>query len=256
FEIHFTPPKLSPFPPVIFLAGWGSLIHSWEIVLKEMTKDFEVYYLETREKGSAIHPSEQHLNINTLGNDLPHVLNDHGLEDKGYIMFGSSLGATVILDSMSRNKINPSLAVLIGPNAEFNAPKFWIWVARITPPFLYHLVKPAVKWYMKKKYINMDEDPKQYEKYAWSLDEANPSRLRRSALQFAKYKIWDRLGKIHQKVLIFTGSKDAMHGYENTVKIAEMLSNCNLIDLETNARTHSVEMVNHMRSNLMEINHV
>jgi alpha-beta hydrolase superfamily lysophospholipase len=238
------------------LAGWGSLIYSWEIVLKEMTKDFEVYYVETREKGSAIHETEQILSIETLGNDLPFVLNHHNMEENGYIMFGSSLGATVILDSMSRNKINPSLAVLIGPNAEFNAPKLWIWIARITPPVLYYLVKPSVKWYMKKKYINMESDPKQYEKYARSLDEANPSRLRRSALNFSKYKVWDRLSIIHQNVLIFTGSKDVMHGYEDTVKMTESLSICDLVDLETNARTHSIEMVNQLRSFLKEKIHV
>jgi len=256
FEVHFTPSRPSPFPPVIFLAGWGSLIYSWEIVLKEMTKNFEVYYVETREKGSAIHNSERVLSIESLGSDLVYVLKHHGLEEQAYIMFGSSLGATVILDSMSRNEIDPSLAVLIGPNAEFNAPKIWLWIARITPPFLYHLVKPAAKWYMKKKYLDMDADPKQYDKYARSLDEANPARLRRSALQFSKYKIWDRLSKIHQNVLIFTGSKDIMHEYNSTLKMAESLSNCDLVDMETNARTHSVEMVNQMRSHLKEVNHV
>ena len=34
-----------------------------------------------------------------------------------------------------------------------------------------------------------------------------------------------------------------MHDYENTVKIADKLSNSKLIDMETNNKTHSVEMV-------------
>ena len=105
-------------------------------------------------------------------------------------------------------------------------------------------------------YLDTDSDPDQYLKYVRSLDEANPSRMRRSALQLAKYKIWDRLGNIHQKVLIFTGSKDVMHGYEDTLNMAESLSICDLVDLETNARTHSVEMVNQMRSYLKDKNHV
>ena len=53
-------------------------------------------------------------------------------------------------------------------------------------------------------------------------------------------------------MLIFTGSQDVLHGYENTVKIAELLPNCELVDLVTNARTHSVEMVNQLRSFLKE----
>jgi hypothetical protein len=38
--------------------------------------------------------------------------------------------------------------------------------------------------------------------------------------------------------------------------MAESLSICDLVDLETNARTHSVEMVNQMRSYLKDKNHV
>jgi len=176
----------------------------------------------------------------------------HNLFDKPYILFGSSLGGTVILDAMSKMKVSPTMAVLIGPNAEFQAPRYWLWIIRMVPPILFYFIKPLAKWYMKKKYINMEADPKQYEKYARALDQGNPSRMRRSALNCSKYKIWEKLGNIHQKVLIFTGSQDVLHGYENTVKIAELLPNCELVDLVTNARTHSVEMVNQLRSFLKE----
>ena len=252
FEIHYRPANPSPFPPLIFLPGWVSIIDSWENVLKEMTKDFEIYYLETREKGSAKHSVEQDLSIASLGDDLSSVLVYHNLFDKPYILFGSSLGGTVILDAMSKMKVSPTMAVLIGPNAEFQAPRYWLWIIRMVPPILFYFIKPLAKWYMKKKYINMEADPKQYEKYARALDQGNPSRMRRSALNCSKYKIWEKLGNIHQKVLIFTGSQDVLHGYENTVKIAELLPNCELVDLVTNARTHSVEMVNQLRSFLKE----
>ncbi len=254
FQIHFQPSSPSKFPPVIFLAGWGSLINSWEIVLKDMTKDFEIIYLETREKGSAIHLQKMALSVEALGTDLGPILHHHKLSPGQYIMFGSSLGATVILDAMSRNKIDPSGAVLVGPNGEFKPPWWGGPLIYFINTLSYWAVKPLVKWVMRKRYLDTEADPGQYHKYARSLDAANPGRLRQSALQFYKYKIWDRLSKIHQNVLIFTGSKDVLHGYENTVKIAELLSNCDLVDLETNAWTHSVEMVNHMRSYLKEVN--
>ena len=47
---------------------------------------------------------------------------------------------------------------------------------------------------MKKRYLDMESDPLQYEKYCKSLDAANPARLRRSALNFAKQL--DRLAKL------------------------------------------------------------
>ena len=117
----------------------------------------------------------------------------------------------------------------------------------MVPPILLDFIKPLAKWYMKKKYINMEVDPKQYEKYARALDQGNPGRMKRSALRFSKYKIWEKFDNIHQKVLIFTGSQDVMHGYENTVKMAQLLPNCKLVDLVTNAGTHSVEMVKQLR---------
>ena len=241
--IRFQPKNRSLSQPIVFIPGWGSLIDGWKNVLKKMTEKSEVYYIETREKSSALHTKESYLDINSLANDIPYILKHYNIIDKEYILLGSSLGATVILDAMSRNRLKPSLAVLVGPNAEFNAPRYWIWIAWITPPFFYYLIKPIIKWYMKKKYLDMRSDPLQYEKYCKALDAANPSRLRRAALNFSKYKVWDKLDKIHNKVLIFTGSKDIMHDYNQTIKISKLIKNCELIDMKTNAQTHSEKMV-------------
>ena len=65
-------------------------------------------------------------------------------------------------------------------------------------------------------------------------------------LNFSKYKVWDKLDKINNKVLIFTGSKDIMHDYDQTLKISQQLKNCKIIDMETNAQTHSEDMVNRL----------
>ena len=243
FQVHFKPKLPSPYAPVIFIAGWGSVIDSWKIVIKEMTKDFEVFYIETREKSSSIHHSKQELNIESLGNDLPCVLSEINLINKPYIMFGSSLGATVILDAISKNKINPTKAIIIGPNAEFHIPLVWLLIIQFTPSIFLYFLKPLVKWYMKKKYIDINSDPEQYHKYVNVLNKANLKRLRRSTLSFSSYKIWDQLSNIHQSILIFTGSKDIMHGYENILRMSSLLPKARLIDMGTNQNTHSIEMV-------------
>ena len=61
--IRFQPKKESSFPPIIFISGWGSLIDSWKVVLNKMVEKFEIYYIETREKSSAVHPKERTLTI-------------------------------------------------------------------------------------------------------------------------------------------------------------------------------------------------
>ena len=254
FEVRFSPKNISKYPPVVFIAGWGSFIQGWEIVLKEMTKHFEIYYIETREKGSAKHVKEQKISIQNIGDDIAKVVQLHDIDDNSFIAFGSSMGATAILDAIAENKLNPYLAVLIGPNIEFNIPRFLIIIIAVIPTQLYKFIKPFAKWYMKKKYIDMNSDSKQYHKYAYVLDNIHLGRTRRSALSFKKYSFQDKIEQIKKRILVFSGKKDILHSYEKTLDMVNRVEQATLINLETNERTHSVEMVDELRSYLNKYN--
>ena len=254
FEVHFSPKDISKYPPVIFIPGWGSFIQGWKIVLQEMSKDFEIYYIETREKGSAKHKREQKISIQNIGDDIAKAVQLHDMDDNSFIALGSSMGATVILDAMAENKLKPSLSVLIGPNIEFNIPQFLIIFIALMPNQLYKMIKPCLKWYMKRKYIDMNSDSKQYHKYAYVLDHIHLGRTRRSALSFKKYSFENKIDQIKSRILIFSGKKDILHSYEKTLSMANRVMNATLINLETNDRTHSVEMVDEMKAYLKKYN--
>ena len=253
-KIHFTPKKLTNYPPVIFIPGWGSFIHGWKTVLREMSKDFEIYYLETREKSSAIHKKEQEITIENIGDDIAKVTALIDLKDDGFIAFGSSMGATAILDAMAEEKLSPSLAVLIGPNIEFNIPRFLITILSIIPVQFYKVIRPFAKWYMKKKYIDMDSDSKQYDKYSYVLDNIHFDRTRRSALSFKKYSFETKIEQIKKRILVFSGDKDILHNFERTVDMVRRIKGSKLINLKTNDKTHSEEMVRKMRDYLDQNN--
>ena len=254
FEVHFSPKDISKYPPVIFIPGWGSFIQGWKIVLQEMSKDFEIYYIETREKGSAKHKREQKISIQNIGDDIAKAVQLHDMDDNSFIALGSSMGATVILDAMAENKLKPSLSVLIGPNIEFNIPQFLIIFIALMPNQLYKMIKPCLKWYMKRKYIDMNSDSKQYHKYAYVLDHIHLGRTRRSALSFKKYSFENKIDQIKSRILIFSGKKDILHSYEKTLSMANRVMNATLINLETNDRTHSVEMVDEMKAYFKKYN--
>jgi len=254
FEIHFTPKKLTKYPPIIFIPGWGSFIQGWKIVLQEMSKDFEIYYFETREKSSAKHVKEQKISIQNIRDDIAKAVQLHDIDDNRFIAFGSSMGATAILDGMAENKINPSLAVLIGPNIEFNIPRFLIIIITLIPTQLYKMIKPFAKWYMKRKYIDMESDSKQYHKYSYVLDHIHLGRTRRSALSFKKYSFEHKIQQLKKRILVFSGKKDILHNYEKTLDMVNRIEQATLINLETNDRTHSVEMVDELRSYLNKYN--
>ena len=250
FEVHFIPQTPSKYPPVIFVPGWGSFINSWEIVLKEMTKHFEIFYVETREKGSAKHNPEQPITIQEIGKDLARVIELKDLTKDSFIMFGSSMGATAIIESILNNNIKPSLAVLIGPNMKYKIPRIWIYVITLLPDFLYGLIKPLAKYYMKKKYIDMNSDSEQFKKYSYVLDNIHFERTKRAVHGFKNYSLSSRILEIKQRTVIFSGKKDALHNFKDAVEMNNKIKNSKLFNLETNHRTHSKEMVDLLRDYL------
>ncbi|MCJ7813383.1 alpha/beta hydrolase, partial [bacterium] len=85
-------------PAVLFIPGWISLISGWKKVLNEMTKDHRVYYIETREKISSRIQGKVEYSVEAIGQDIVTLTSQLGLADGKYILFGSSLGATSILE--------------------------------------------------------------------------------------------------------------------------------------------------------------
>jgi pimeloyl-ACP methyl ester carboxylesterase len=246
--IKFEHPGNPVRPRILFIAGWVSLIEGWGEVLQEMTRDFSVYYLETREKISSRITTKVSFSVDAIGHDIVNAVDALMLEDASYIFFGSSLGATVILDATRHLKRRPRCLVLVSPNAEFRVPLIWrIIVGSFYPP-LYTLIKPSVKWYLRKFRLDLESDHEQYEKYCRALDAADPAKLKPAVLALAQYAVWPVLRDIPYPALIIGASKDKLHEPDNLKKIVEMLPDAVYVDMETNKRTHSREMVGHIRT--------
>ncbi len=248
--ISFRPKLKGNKPAVLFVAGWITQVKAWKSVLREMTKDFPVYYVETREKISARVRGTADYGVEAIGRDLVFLVRHFELEDNRYILFGSSLGATAILDCCRFLESAPLCLVLIGPNAVFRVPRFGLALIRIFPPFLYTVFKPVVKWYLRSFRLDVKSDYAQYEKYCQALDAADPGKLKRAALSLSKYRVWGLLEDIECPCLIVGASRDVLHEPENLQRMVSLMKSADYLDLETNRRTHSGEMVEEMRKYL------
>lgn len=253
--VTFEPPIPSPYPKVVFVPGWITLPAAWKEVLLEMTKDFKIFYIETREKISSIVKGKVPYTVEALGNDIVRLVEYFGIKENEYILFGSSLGATVILDSIRFLKNKPRCAIVVGPNAVFRIPRAGKWVIHLTYPGFYALVKPLVKWYLRTFRLDVKTDFAQYKKYCDNLDAADPWKLKKAALAFSSYEIWPLLPEIKLPVCIIGASKDKLHEPENLKKMVALLPNATYMDFETNQGTHSKEMVYAVRKYLSEISH-
>jgi pimeloyl-ACP methyl ester carboxylesterase len=240
--IDFTPRNVSQEKPVIlFVAGWISLISGWKGVLKVLTADHRVLYLESREKKSSAVPDVKKVSFSMerLKLDIGEIIEKVIPPSEKFILAGSSLGASAILEYCGSEKRKPLSAVLIGPNAEFRFPKILGTVIPALHPSLYFSVKPVIKWYLRNFRLDKKNSREQIGKYENTLDCADPYKLKANALAIRNYAIWDHIDNITVPCLIIGATTDTLHGTGNIKRLMKIIPDSTYIELKSNMETHS-----------------
>jgi pimeloyl-ACP methyl ester carboxylesterase len=118
---------------------------------------------------------------------------------------------------------------------------------RIFYPSLFILFRPFVKWYLRTFRLDIQSDKAQYEKYCKTLDNADPWKSKKTAMALWNYQIWDKLEKVRFPTLLIGASKDQLHEPTNVQRMVALMPRATYLDLETNARNHSGELVKQIR---------
>ncbi|MBN1829520.1 MAG: alpha/beta hydrolase [Deltaproteobacteria bacterium] len=239
--IDFKPPIAAPEHPVIvFVAGWISLIDGWREVLAELTPRFRILYIETREKKSARLPSGPvYFSIDRLCMDIHEIIETEISAGKPFCFVGSSLGSTVILDYLSKGLHQPLLSINIAPNGSFPFPPWGRLLVRMFLPATYNCVKPLVKLYLRYFRLDRKLEPAQVRKYEGTLDEAEPVRLKASALSLMNYRLWDKLPQVKAPVVVIGARSDKIHDLREMERMVELMPRARLVVMESNRETHS-----------------
>lgn len=251
--LSFLPASGPGNAPIVMVAGLSSVIESFKDVLVEITKDFPVYYIETREKSSSKISGKVRFDVETIGMDIEVVLRKLGIKENNYTLMGYSLGATVIVDRFANLTPRPGCILLMEPTPVFHYPKWSLLLIRFAVP-LYPVLKPFAKWYLRNFQINTKEDREMALISSRALDQADPFKLKSTILSIANYTVWHRLGSVDCPVLIVATSKDKFHVHEEITRMTGSLKECGLIDMENNKRTHSAEMVMVIRNYINSLN--
>jgi pimeloyl-ACP methyl ester carboxylesterase len=226
-------------PPVIMIGGLSTLAESFRPLLEELSRNFHIYYIETREKGSSKVSGKVSFDIATMGKDIASAISKLDIPDKGYVVFGYSMGATIIVDVYPELHPAPLCLLLIEPTPSFRYPLWSQVLIRFAVP-LYSVLKPIAKWYMRT--FRITEDKVMYANFSRALDNADPAKLRDAILSNVRYKIWDKLNAIDCPVLVVSTSSDGMHEYDETMRLAREIKDSSFIDMKTNDRTHGAEL--------------
>jgi len=240
--IDFAPRNVSQEKPVIlFVAGWISLISGWKGVLKVLTAEYRVLYLESREKKSSAVPDVKKVSFSMerLKLDIGEIIEKVISPSEKFMLAGSSLGASAILEYCGSEKRKPLSAVLIGPNAEFRFPKIVGTIIPALHPSLYFSVKPVIKWYLRNFRLDKKNSREQIEKYENTLDCADPYKLKANALALRNYALLNRVDNINVPCLIIGATTDTLHGTENIKRLIKIVPDSLYVELESNMETHS-----------------
>ncbi|MGV7927340.1 MAG: alpha/beta fold hydrolase [Spirochaetota bacterium] len=240
--IDFIPKRDNDKRPVIlFVAGWISAISGWQGALRVISSEYRTIYLETREKQSSIVPGNRKVSfaMDRLSADIRDAVEKLIPPRRTFIMAGSSLGATAILEYLAGAGRKPLCAVLVGPNAEFRFPRFLGRVIPAFPPSFYLILKPVVKWYLRNFRLDKKNELEQVKKYEATLDAADPYKLKYNAIAIRNYSIWHVIPAVSTPVLVVGAALDKLHGNEALKKMVEMLPRSSYRELASNKETHS-----------------
>ena len=225
--------------PLLFVAGWVSAVEGWLDLLRVLAPTREVHYLETREKRSAQIPagsplSPEQFGVARMAQDVIAVARELRLDGRALVV-GSSLGATVLLEAMKGGALAPAGAFLIAPNVRFVYP-WWGDVLVRGPAASYHVVKYLVLFYLRHFRVR---EPEQMRRYEVTLREADPARIKLSAMAFQGYEVWPGLETIFAPVAIAYGKSDGLHGHEDVDRLAASLKRSWPVACESNTYLHS-----------------
>jgi pimeloyl-ACP methyl ester carboxylesterase len=232
--------------PVLFVAGWISLVTGWVPLLEELVQTRPVYYLETREKESAeISPELMRpasFSVSRLAEDLVEVSKQLELDGHRTILFGSSMGSNAILEALKGDRLKAKAAFIVGPNAEFHFP-WWGRPLVHLPPWVYSAAKPFVLWYLRTFRVNTLEDPEQMARYVRTVRAADPERIMLSARAVIDYEAMPGLGTISSPVAVAYAPSDTLHGEEEVGRIVDAMPHGVAVSCPSNTYMHTAEVV-------------
>ncbi len=231
--------------PIVFVAGWVSVIEGWRPLLEVLVPGRRLVYIETREKRSA-EIARQQLEVRSftvarLAEDLRRISRGLGLDDGGAVWFGSSMGSNAIIEALKGGDLNARGAFLVGPNAEFRVP-WWSRPLLHLPAVAYHPAKRFVLWYIRKFRVNAEQDPEQMRRYVRTLNAADPVRLKLSARAVIDYSVWPGLDSIRTPVAIAFAASDTLHGEDEARAIVDKLPRGRAVECPSNTYMHRADV--------------
>lgn len=208
--------------PLVFLPGWGAVLAGFEAVLDAIDPDVEIYYLETREKGSSRMQRGAGFSMEQTAADLGDAAAALGLEEHGYVLMGSSFGASVAAEALADGVLAgrlPAATVLFEPMSELWLPRGLLAASRFAPLSLVALLKPLLK---RLVLAGMGAET-QRRRAALVIDGADLRKWRRAAVAMREWSLLALAPRITEPVVVVRTTGDRFHDASVFPRIVDAL---------------------------------
>jgi pimeloyl-ACP methyl ester carboxylesterase len=226
-----SPESVRPLP-VLFLPGWGGIIEGFDEVIEAVEDDVDLYYLETREKETSRLAPEAGFTMADYAADVAAAVGELGLDARGYVLMGSSFGASVALQALAPPPAGadlcPAATVLFEP-----MPKLWMSallvrvLAAVEPLGLIAVLKPLLTGVV----LAGMRQPVQRRRAALVIRRADTAKWRKAALAMLRWRIFDITGGIKKPVAVIRATGDRFHEESVYPAIAAALPRGELFDI-------------------------
>jgi pimeloyl-ACP methyl ester carboxylesterase len=232
--------------PIVFVAGWVSIVAGWAEFLHALTRRHPVYYIETREKTSALirkgRLRADDFRMGQFAEDVITVCSRLPIDMEEAIVSGSSLGATALLEAMKHERLKAKGVFLVGPACEFHVPFALRWMPYLFPSPAYHVVKHFIVWYFRKFRVDVEKEPEQMRRYENTILSAHPLRIKLSGRAFMHYQVWPDLETVKVPTRIAYASTDKLHASDDMTRMARTIQTADLLPCESNKYMHSAPL--------------
>ncbi len=207
---HHVPENSDTKRPIVFLPGFVANPRTWVDFHITHQGFGEYFYVETREKRSSKIKRTRNtsMTIKYTAYDVSLILKELGLNDKDYVLVGSSYGGAVILEGLIHGYLDPPTAIVHDPIIKWPLGRSIIKVLlRVVPKF----ILSSMRIFLAKVFTFGMKNKDQRDRMIEFTRGIEPWKFKKATFQNDKFNIFDDLKKIKKEVFLTTGPLDRYH---------------------------------------------
>ncbi|MHA1453762.1 MAG: hypothetical protein ACTSRD_12950, partial [Promethearchaeota archaeon] len=216
--IHIKPDKPLNKRPIVLLPGFAVPPVTFQDFYAVLHDNYEMYYLETREKSSSRIRRFARMSVPKSAMDVGIALKFLGLDKRDFILAGTCWGSSIILQGLIDKTIDAPTIITQDPMYRFTFNKFMLnWIIPLMPPVLIFALKPI----FKKARVGKMKEEYQMKRVQATIDDAVPWKWKNSAVHSRKFLLYGNLHKVEKEVLVVNAIHDYLHDPVNYPNIAQ-----------------------------------